>query len=235
MRIARFACLMAVAWTAPTFAQTDPVTGSAKLGYLSTRGNTDSTNANAGFKLVWDRERPWVHQWTANAVGARTDDVTTAESYDAGYKALREFSETSYLFAAFDWRRDRFSGYEEQMSETVGYGRRLIDTDRHMLALEGGGGAKQSTLADGTELDEGILRGALEYVLHISESSEFSQKLLTEIGDENRYTESVSALKAELVGNLALVLSYTIKKNSDVPPGIEKTDTFTAISLEYGF
>ena len=79
------------------------------------------------------------------------------------------------------------------------------------------------------------MRGGLDYLLHISETSEFEQKLLTEIGSENTYTESVTALRAKVVGNLALVLSYTIKNNSDVPPGIEKTDTFTAISLEYAF
>src|SRR4030095_11984922 len=101
--------------------------------------------------------------------------------------------------------------------------------------LKAGIGAKQSTLSDGTNLDEGILRGGLDYVFHISDNSEFNQKLLLEIGDENSYTESVSAIKAKLIGNLALVASYTIKKNSDVLPGIENTDTFTAISLEYAF
>jgi putative salt-induced outer membrane protein len=168
-------------------------------------------------------------------VSARTDGITTAESYAAGYKGQRDFSETSYLFAAGDWRKDRFSGYESQVSETVGYGRRLIDNERHMLAIEGGAGAKQSKLIDGTDIDEGIVRGGLNYLLHLSETSEFEQKLLTEIGSENTYTESVTALRARIVGSLALVLSYTIKKNSDVPPGIEKTDTFTAISLEYAF
>jgi putative salt-induced outer membrane protein YdiY len=39
----------------------------------------------------------------------------------------------------------------------------------------------------------------------------------------------------ETRGNLALVASYVIKSNSDVPVGIEKTDRYTAISLEYGF
>ena len=58
---------------------------------------------------------------------------------------------------------------------------------------------------------------------------------MIEQGDDNRYTESTSALKTRIVGNLALVLSYVIKNNSDVPVGIEKTDRFTAISLEYGF
>ena len=38
-----------------------------------------------------------------------------------------------------------------------------------------------------------------------------------------------------LVGNLALVASYTVKHNTDVPPLTEKTDTYTALSLEYGF
>jgi hypothetical protein len=45
----------------------------------------------------------------------------------------------------------------------------------------------------------------------------------------------VSAIKARLVGNLALVASYTLKRNSDVLPEIEETDTFTALSLEYAF
>jgi putative salt-induced outer membrane protein len=213
----------------------DPVTGGAALGYLATSGNTESTNANGSFKLLWDRGGLWSHEWNALAVSARTDDVTTAEAYAADYKARRAFSETTYLFAAADWRKDRFSGYDEQLAETVGYGRRLIDDDRHTLAVEGGVGAKQSTLVDGTELDEGIVRGGLDYVLRLSESSEFNQKVLTEIGDENRYTEFVSALRARVFGDVALVLSYTIKNNSDVPVGIEETDRFTAISLEYGF
>ena len=45
----------------------------------------------------------------------------------------------------------------------------------------------------------------------------------------------MSKLSASLVGSLALVASYTVKNNSDVPVGIEKTDTFTALSLEYIF
>jgi putative salt-induced outer membrane protein len=220
---------------APAAPAADPLTGSATLGYLATTGNTESKNANASLKIDWDRGGNWVHGWTAQFVSSRTDGITTAESYAAGYKGQRDFSETSYIFAAADWRKDRFSGYKDQLSETVGYGRRLIDNERHMLAVEGGVGAKQSTLIDGTDIDEGIIRGGLTYLLHISETSEFEQRLITEIGDSNTYTESVTALRARIIGELAIVLSYTIKNNSDVPPGIEKTDTFTAISLEYAF
>jgi len=237
MRIIAFLALLSTtpALAQPPAAPTDPITGGAALGYLSTSGNTESTNGNASFKLAWDRGLAWRHEWTALAIAARTNDVTTAEAYAAGYQAQRDFNETSYLFAAGDWRKDRFSGYDQQLTEAIGYGRRLIDTERHMFSVEGGVGAKQSTLSDGTDLDEGIVRGGLDYLLHLSDNSEFSQKLLIEAGDDNRYTEATSALKATLIGNLALVLSYVIKNNSDVPVGIEETDRFTAISLEYGF
>jgi len=213
----------------------DPLVGSVSLGYLATSGNTESKNANASMKASWDLDGPWKHDWNALAINARTNGVTTAESYTAGYKGLRDFSDKSYLFFTGDWRQDVFAGYNRQVSEAVGYGRRLLDTERHMLALEGGAGAKQTDVITGESLDEAIVRGALDYLLHISENSSFEQKLLIEQGDENRYTESTSSLKARIVGNIAIVFSVVIKQNSDVPVGIEGTDRFTTISLEYGF
>lgn len=216
-------------------APADPFLGNVALGYLSTSGNTESTSGNASMDATWDLDGPWKHEWDARLISARTDDVTTAESYSAAYKAQRDFSATTYLFFGADWRQDRFSGYDRQVSETIGYGHRLIDNPRHMLSVEGGGGAKQSDLVTGEELDEAIVRGGLDYLFTISENSEFSQKLVLEYGDENRYTESTSALKTRIVGNVALVFSYVIKSNSDVPVGIENTDRFTALSLEYGF
>jgi putative salt-induced outer membrane protein len=233
--------LALLSFAQPAFAQApaappaDPFIGDVSLGYLATNGNTDSKNANASMEATWDLDGPWKHDWTALAINARTDGVTTAESYTASYKAQRDFSATGYLFFSGDWRQDRFSGYDQQISEAVGYGRRVVDNERHMLALEGGAGAKQSDLITGEKLDEAIVRGGLDYLWRISESSEFSQQLLLEQGDENRYTESTSALKADIVGNIALVFSVVIKSNSDVPVTIEKTDRFTSIALEYAF
>lgn len=238
LRVALLLCLPVPAFAqapAAPAAPPDPFVGDISLGYLSTKGNTESTNANVKFDVSWDLDGPWKHEWHALAINARTDGLTTAESYSAGYKAKRDFSETSYLFFTGDWRKDRFSGYEEQVSEAVGYGRRLIDNEKHMLSLEGGAGAKQSDLTTGVSLDEAIIRGALDYLFTISETSNFEQKFLIEQGDENRYTESTSALKTRVVGNIALVLSYVIKSNSDVPVGIEKTDRFTSLALEYAF
>jgi putative salt-induced outer membrane protein len=240
MRIIGGLCLCLVAGVASAQAPApagpaDPFVGSAALGYLSTSGNTETTNGNGSFKVDWDLDGPWTHTWTALAITARTSDVTTAKAYAAGYKGARDINERSYLFAAGDWRQDRFSGFDRQATETVGYGNKLFETQRQVFSIEGGAGAKQSDLTDGTEFDEAIVRGALDYLLRISENAEFNQRLLLEQGDENRYTESTSALKARIVGNVALVLSFVIKSNSDVPVGVQNTDRFTAISVEYAF
>jgi putative salt-induced outer membrane protein len=213
----------------------DPLVGAVALGYLSTSGNTDSTNTNASFKATWDRSRDWIHSWSALAISARTNGVTTAEAYAAGYKAQRAFGMKAFLFATGDWRQDQFSGYSRQATEAIGYGRKLVTTDKQTLTVEGGLGKKQASLTNGTDVDEGIVHGGLDYLIHLGETSQFTQKLLIEVGDKNHYTESTSAIKAKIRGNLALVASYVIKSNSSVPIGIEKTDRYTAISLEYGF
>ena len=214
--------------------QESPWAGKATLGYLATSGNTDNSNLNSAFEISYTRN-DWKHSFKAHAINATENQTTTAESYEAGWKSERDFSEGNYLFGQLDWRKDRFSGYDQQFSQTIGYGRRLIDTDRHRLNIEAGLGARQSDLADGTSQNETILRGGLDYTLKISDNSEFFQGLVVESGNENTYLESVTKLSANLVGNLALVASYTIKNNSQVPAGTEKTDTFTALSLEYKF
>ena len=83
--------------------------------------------------------------------------------------------------------------------------------------------------------NEATLRGATDYTWNFSETGAFVQTFIVESGSENTYMESTSEVKANLVGNIALVGSYTIKRNTSVPVGSEKRDTFTAISLEYGF
>ena len=231
--------IASLAFTAPLLAAEEeeaesPWAGKATLGYLATSGNTDNSSLNSGFEVGYTAGN-WAHLLTLGAINAAQDDVTTAEAYDASWKSERNFSESNFMFGRLDWRKDLFSAYDSQFSQTVGYGRRLIDSDRHKLNATIGAGARQSDLIDGTSESETIFRGGMDYTWTLNGNAEFKQDLIVESGEENTYLESVTALSAKLVGNLALVASYTIKNNSEVLPGIEDTDTFTALSLEYTF
>lgn len=237
MFIRAFALLLASV-SLPALAQQEesegPWSGKATLGYLATSGNTENSNLNAGLEISYAPNQ-WTHRLRALAINAAENEVTTAEAYELGWKSELSLNENDFLFGRLDWRKDRFSSYDQQFSQTVGYGRRLINTDVHRLNAEIGAGARQSDLIDGTKEEEFILRGGFDYLWNISDTAQFTQLLGVEAGDANTYVESVTALKARLIGSLALVASYTIKHNTDVLPTLEKTDTYTALSLEYTF
>ena len=222
------------AWAQEEEEEKDPLEGSIKLGYLATTGNTETSSLNTGFDAAYSINR-WTHEARGLAINATENEVTTAEAYELGWKSGWDFTEKDYLFGQLDWRKDRFGGFDTQFSQTVGYGRRILGGPVHRLDANVGAGARQSEDQLGVTQDETIVTGDLDYRWKFSETAEFKQTLRVEAGDENTFTEAVASIAATLVGNLRLVASYTYRNNSDVPLGSEKTDTRTAISLEYGF
>jgi putative salt-induced outer membrane protein len=211
-----------------------PWSGSASLGFLSTSGNTDSTIYNSAFEVSYARNK-WTHTFGGAAFGAEQTDVSTSEAYAADWKSAYDFSEQNYIFGLVNWRKDRFSGVDEQLSEAIGYGRRIIDTPAHLLSAEIGAGHRNADLSDGTSESGVIGTLGMDYVWTFSETSNFEQNISVESGSDNTFIESVSAVRAKLLGDLAIVFSYTVRNNSDVPVGSVDTDKFTAISVEYAF
>jgi putative salt-induced outer membrane protein len=225
-----------------------PWSGKVSAGYAETSGKSESSAANFKGEGRYDKDR-WHHILGATAVGTSSaanrdsESETTAEAYWAGYQAQYDITEAIYGFGSLDWYKDRFSAYDQQMYEAVGIGWRILRGEVHFLDVEVGAGAKQADLQNGESQDEaiGLLRGI--YTWQISENAAFVQKLAVLSGSDNTYTESNTELKAGIIGNLSLVLGYTYKHNSDVeidtslitPRPFDKTDTYTTISLEYGF
>ena len=214
--------------------ENDPLEGNVKFGYLATTGNTETSSLNTSFDAKYIAGS-WHHEALASAINATENKLTTAEAYEAGWKSGWDFTDRDYVFGRLNWRKDRFGGFDTQFSQTVGYGRHIIDTDAHDLEGELGFGARQSEDQLGVSTNETIGTAALKYKWKFSDTSEFGQTLRFEVGSDNTFSESVTSISAKLIGALNLVASYTIRNNSDVPIGTEKTDTRTAISLEYTF
>lgn len=211
-----------------------PWSGELSLGYLSTSGNTNTTNYKSTFGIGYEKN-DWEHNFAASTNGADDSSVSTAESYQVGWRSAYSWTERDFVFGTIDWRKDRFAGVVEQLSYALNYGRKVIDTEAHMLSLGVGAGYRTSDKSDGTSASNAIGRGSLLYSWTFTETSGFDQAVIVESGSDNTYIESVSAVRANLIGGFNLVLSYTIKQNSDVPVGSKKTDKLTAVSIEYAF
>jgi putative salt-induced outer membrane protein len=204
----------------------------AEVGGVVTRGNTRTQSINAKLSVLHEREK-WRHEGKLETFKASDRTATTAEKYIGSGKTDYKYSARNYAFATVKYENDRFSGYEYQATEAIGYGRRIAKTMTFTLDFEGGVGARQSKEDDGHPRNKGILRFAGNMSWALSPTSVFTEQLTVEYGVDATVTTSITALKAKINDDLAMKLSFTIKNTSETPPAIESTDTQSAVTLVY--
>lgn len=208
--------------------------GEAELGLVVTDGNTETQNISAKMDLN-DEQESWRHNIHAEALNSSADDVRSAEKYVLSGKTNYKFNEFDSAFLVGTYDDDRFSGFDYQASVAAGYGRRVINNDEQTLDVEAGPGYRVSELESGDSIDEAMLRLSLKYYVALSKTSNFQQSLVSEIGEDTTITKSITSIKAQINGSLAMKASLTIKNTSDVPEEAEETDTETAVTLVYAF
>lgn len=219
-------------------------TSNAELGLVLTSGNTETETGNVKINVVREVEK-WKNSVSFEALGSSTTDITTdiktttAEKYSANLQSNYKFNSEDYMFGAAAYDDDRFSGYEFQAIVSAGYGRNLVKTEKHSLSAEAGPGMRLSKLSPDPVLgpvpseNEGIIHFAANYAYQITETSKFTQELIIDAGEDLTTSESVSALRAQVSGKLAMKASIKVRNSSEVPPENEKTDTESALTLVY--
>ena len=238
MRYKNTICLGILAVTGVTHAAEETElgvwTGDAELGYVATTGNTETTTANANLDFTQEQVK-WRNNLRLEALNTSEDEVTSAERYLAAWKTDYKVTDLNFLFATAQYEDDRFSGYDYQATAALGYGRTVISNPAHKLNLEIGPGFRHSELETGGSEDEAIVKLAAKYRWVLSETAKFSQDLVADVGEESTVTKSISALSAKLNGRLAMKVSYTVKHESEVPAGSDKTNTETSVALAFSF
>lgn len=208
--------------------------GSAELGLITTRGNTETSTSNARLTINY-KTAPWTHQLNVESLRAEDSGVITADRSEARYRAQYQFSARGYYFGSLRYEDDPFAGYDQRTTEVIGYGRNLSEGKIFNMDLELGVGGRQTDFTDNREIDETIYRLATKLNWKISETSSVSEELSVEGGDENTVTESTTELKVKINTSLAMKATLKIKDNSDVPVGTKNTDTTSSVTLVYDF
>ncbi|MEW5755717.1 MAG: DUF481 domain-containing protein [Pseudomonadota bacterium] len=213
--------------------------GEAELGYTNISGNSDAENLVAKAKGTKEYDK-WRHNAMLEATKSSSNSVDTAERYLASYKADYKLSDVDYAFGQLNYEKDKFSGYDNRISELLGYGRDLYKTETLFANAEISAGARQSKLtvpnADGDDsLSEAVVKLLGHLNWKISDTTDFDEVLTYDIGDESRIAKSVSGLKTKINTALAMKVTYTITNNSDPVPGKTSTDRETNVTLVYSF
>lgn len=229
-RLATF--FLVISFAASAFA--DPWSTELELGAVLTSGNTEEENLKLRVDAVKDGER-FKHALHGDTLRNSREGDLTAQRLYSFYKADYKLDGAGSLFGRVSYEDDRFSGFDYQADFTAGYTRTLSETDTTKFEMDLGAGMRRSVPDVGSKETEAVFRLAGAYTWQVSESAQFKQLLSTQIGEESTITRSETSLQTTVVGSLAMKLTLSIKNNSEVPPGREKTDTETSVTLVYKF
>lgn len=209
--------------------------GQGELGVVVARGNSDTETANARLEVQYERER-WSNESTLGVVYSRDSGETTNSRFVLGNKTSFDLSEKSYVLGALRYDRDRFSSYTYQSTVSLGYGRRLIDSERHRLNAEIGPGFRLAEVREtGESENEAILRGFVDYRWTMSDTAKLTNRFLVESGQDNTFLENAIGLTLAINSRVSMKTGVAVRHNTEVEPGRKKTDTLTTINLVYNF
>ncbi len=208
--------------------------GEASLSGSKTTGNTDTTDIGFGLKLDKVGET-WTHKITASADLGEAEDVTNKKRYNLGYQIDRELNERTYVFGAADYFSDDFGAFQEGYYLGTGIGYKAIISEPITWNLEGGGGYReqQAQGADGERFDEVAARAFSDFDWTFNDNVSLYNDTEVTYASSNTNIWNEIGITAQIVGNLAARTSFRIDHNTDVGPGIEKTDTITRVGIAY--
>ena len=209
-------------------------TGRAELGGWKTTGNSDNTGLSAVIDLNREGIR-WRQKFRAQADYQESANVTTREHYLASYEPNYKIDDRAYVYGAAQYESDRFLGYYNRYSVSVGAGYSAIKTPRVKLDLELGPAFRDTSFTDDTQQSSAAARGSLDFNWKLTNGLSVSQTASAYVQRFNSTVNGLTALNAKLIGPLSAQLSYNVQFESTPPVGSVSTDTTTRASLVYSF
>jgi putative salt-induced outer membrane protein len=209
-------------------------TGKATVGGWMTTGNSQNIGLTAAVDL--DREGlQWRHELHLQADYQESFHRTTREHYLASYEPNYKVDERSYIYGNLQYESDRFSGYYNRYSGSVGAGYSAIKNPRMRLDLELGPAYRYTSYTDDTLENNLATRGSVDFSWKLTPTISLTQQADAYLERYNSTVSGTTAVNAKLFGPLSGQLSYNFQYESMPPAGSVNTDTITRASLVYAF
>jgi putative salt-induced outer membrane protein len=243
----------------------DGWSGAGELGFAAARGNAKSENLNAKFSLKKedDQWKDAFYLTALRSKGevktatVQNGQVVNLSSYDltsnrieTGASLGYKLDERSYIVGALRYENDDFSPFDYQWVASIGYGYTVLKNASDELSLEIGPGYKTYQPVDtfGPDVIDGqparnrfdsqselVARGLMAYKHNFTENTSFVDTFLVEAGSDNRFFQNDAGVAVSINKAFALKVGYQVRQNSDVAPGIKRTDQLMTTNLVYNF
>jgi putative salt-induced outer membrane protein len=246
------------AWALATLADASGAGGATKpaqklgwaaegqLGVVLARGNSDTTTANAKLEVV-HTTKATKDDFEIDGLYGRTGGIVTAERWATNLQRDWNIGVRTFWFADLRYEHDLFSGFAYQASAATGLGYKLIDSSATKLQVQAGAGYRRLrpeqltygplgeviARTEGPTQGELVGNGKLNFEHSFNSQTKLTDALMTVVGSANTYLENDLALNVKLNGSFSLSVGYTVRNNSNPPPGLVHTDKLTTVNLIY--
>lgn len=208
--------------------------GKAELGgYIST-GNSETEGISGSLDLQREGLN-WRNKLKLQADYQRSLGVTTREHYLAAFEPNYKVSDRGYVYGSAQYESDRFLGYTERYSASVGAGYSVLKGKRTKLDLELGPAYRSTSFIDNGVESSIAARGSVDFAVQLTHGLSLTQNGSAYLERYNSTVTGTTALSAKLLGPLAAQFSYNFQYESMPPVGRVSTDTITRAGLSYSF
>lgn len=224
--------------------------GKLSVGGSHRSGARTIVNSDLGAEVEHEYDK-WRNELDASYDYDRSGDRVNTRRFQARGKTRRALPGRAYTFGLLQYKNDKLSGFDYQITEAAGIGYRVVNSRRFWWDLEVGPSLRQSRIRETEEVVQEIFfRGGSELTWKISDTAEFSNETsvlyngnkieveaVTEASgfQEGDEVSNVSALDLTVIGNLTARFSMEVSYTSDPPPGGHRTETLSKVALVHRF
>ena len=228
------AVVSAVAPSAPDPAVKPIWQGEITAAFDKESGNTKTETLMMAYTVARESGN-WRHKSSGRARFASEDGETINEDYRIKLGSDWKFDDNLFLFGEGEYVSDEFSGFDYRVTESIGLGSRWHwDERKSFFDVRASAGGRHLKETDATSAEHNaIFKPAAELDWHISDRVSLNQKANTTMGTDVTITESETSLNYALNHRLSLKLAFQLEHTSAVPPGTQKTETYTSTGITY--
>ena len=224
--------------------------GAGEFGLAITGGNTDTQNVNGKLGLINENDA-WKHEFGVGILRSEVSDFRTANRSDIGWTSGYKLTDLSYVFGSLRYENDDFGGFDSQAVAALGYGFYPIKTEETTLLLDAGlgykefkpqrfevriiGGLPEIFRIVGASEGEAIFRGKVDFSTKLTETTQLYNTFLLEAGSDNKFMRNDLGIAVKISDAFAVKTGLQLRRNSDVAPGVRKTDRLFTTNLVYSF
>jgi putative salt-induced outer membrane protein len=203
-------------------------------GYVST-GNTNEWDVAASASLR-RQARLWVHGLDLRLDLREEEGNRTEERLFANYTLRRNFVGSKWFAAGgIRYERDRFQGFARRFGEFVGPGYQIANNDALKWEIMGGPGVRQTRFIDAPDENQFGLFARTVLTWNLSDTLQFKEDASAGAGKGNDTYASITSLTTDIYGDFSLRASFTAELETKPPPGRERFETYSRISIVYTF